>query len=179
MSGFLDYLCHWASRIERASGARESLLHWLMLLQAMVAIGLALFLRIDAVVLLLLIVLLVAHEITGYYDLSLAIPTRRVTVFEQQVHSALEVLPFCALLLVMILHWSQTLALAGIGAEKADFSFATKQPPHLAELIPPLAVFVPLAIIPYLEEFFRGWRMRRAAIDRTGTTARSETARGN
>ena len=30
-AGFSDYLCHRAAHIGRANGARESLLHWLML----------------------------------------------------------------------------------------------------------------------------------------------------
>jgi len=156
--GFLDYLCHRKSHIERASGITESLIHWLMLAEAMLAVGLALFLKIDALVLALLLVLLVSHEVSGYYDLRLAISTRRVTIIEHQIHSALEILPLCALLLVMILHWPQTEALVGWGRERADFSFESKQAPRLAELLPPLAVFLLLGLLPYLEELARGLR---------------------
>jgi hypothetical protein len=158
LSGFLDYLCHRNSHIERASGATESLIHWLMLGEATLAVGLALFLKIDALVQSLLLVLLVAHEVTGYYDLRLAMSTRKVTIIEHQIHSALEILPLCALLLVMILHWPQTQALVGLGSEKADFTLGAKQPPRLSELLPPLAVFLLLAILPYVEELARGLR---------------------
>ena len=74
----------------------------------------------------LMVVCLIAHELTGYLDLKLAMAPRRVTIFEPQVHSALEILPFTAMLLVMILHWPQAQALFGIGHESAGFSLGPK-----------------------------------------------------
>lgn len=69
-----------------------------------------------------MLVCLIAHEVTGHFDLRLAMATREVTVFEHQVHSALEILPLTAILLVMALHWPQALALFDQGMETADFS---------------------------------------------------------
>jgi hypothetical protein len=135
--GFLDYLCHRASHMENATGARESLLHWLMLLEVMLPLFLAVFFRINALVLALMLLCLAAHEITGYYDLKLAMATRKVTAFEHQVHSALEILPLTAMLLIMTLHWPQTLALFGLGSRHADFSLGPKQMPRWGELVPP------------------------------------------
>ncbi len=163
VAGFLDYLCHRASHIEQATGVRESLIHWLMLAEVMVPLFLAVFFRINALVLVLMLICLVAHEITGYYDLKLAMATRRVTVLEHQVHSALEILPLAAILLVMTLHWPQTLALFGAGPQPADFSLGAKQTPRWGELFPPAATFIALAILPYLEELWRGSRQRRKA----------------
>jgi hypothetical protein len=125
------------------------------------------FFRINALLLALMLLCLVAHEITGYYDLKLAMATRKVTVFEHQVHSALEILPLAAILLVMTLHWPQTLALFGAGAERADFSLGPKQIPRWGEIIPPATAFIALAILPYLEELLRGFRAR----NRHGDTA--------
>lgn len=158
ISGFLDYLCHRASHIECAAGVRESVIHWLMLAEIMLPLGLAVFFRINALVLSVMILSLIAHEATGYFDLKLAMTTRRVTVFEHQVHSALEVLPLAALLLIMTLHWPQALALFGLGPQHADFSLGPKQMPRWGEIIPPLGAFVTLAIVPYLEELIRGFR---------------------
>lgn len=160
VAGFLDYLCHRRSHIERATGICESLIHWLMLVEVGVPLCLAVFFRIDALILGLMLACLAAHEITGYFDLKLATATRRVTIFEHQVHSALEILPLTAILLVMILHWPQTLALFGAGPEHADFSLGSKQTPRWGEIIPPAAAFLLLAILPYGEEIWRGWRMR-------------------
>ena len=160
ISGFLDYLCHRQSHIERAAGIRESAIHWLMLAQVMLPLGLAVFFRINALVLTIMIVCLIAHEVTGYFDLKLAMATRRVTIFEHQVHSALEILPLTAMLLVMALHWPQTQALFGFGPERADFSLGPKQMPRMGEIIPPLTAFLALAILPYLEELARGLRRK-------------------
>lgn len=162
LSGFFDYLCHRASDIAEANGARESLIHWLMLAEVGVPLTLAVFFQINALLLALMLICLVAHEITGYLDLKLAMATRRVTIFEHQVHSLLEVLPLTAVLLTMILHWPQTLALLGRGSEAADFALRWKMPPRWAEFIPPAAGFLVLALLPYAEELWRGWRKKRA-----------------
>jgi hypothetical protein len=156
--GFLDYLCHRASRMTDQTGPRESLLHWLMLLHVAVPLALAVFFRINALVLLLMLVCLIAHEVTGYFDLKLAMATRQVTAFEHQVHSALEILPLTAILLVAALHWPQAIALFGAGAESADFSLGPKQLPRWGELLPPATAFLLLAAFPYLEELIRGIR---------------------
>jgi hypothetical protein len=112
-------------------------------------------------ILLVMIACLIAHEITGYLDLKLAMATRTVTIFEHQVHSLLEVLPFTAMLLVMALHWPQAEALFGFGPEAPDFSLGPKQVPRWDEIIPPAAAFLLFVIVPYAEELRRGARARR------------------
>ncbi len=159
--GFLDYLCHRATHIEVATGIRESLIHWLMLAEVALPLSLAVFFRINALVLAVMLICLIAHEVTGYYDLKLAMATRKVTVFEHQVHSALEILPLTAMLLTMTLHWPQALALFGAGTEHADFSLGPKQTPRWGELIPPGATFIALAVMPYAEELLRGLRAKK------------------
>jgi hypothetical protein len=161
VAGFLDYLCHRRSHIEQATGARESLIHWLMLAEVMVPLSLAVFFRINALVLAVMLVCLIAHQVTGYVDLKLAMATRQVTIFEHQVHSVLEVLPLTAILLVMTLHWPQAQALFGLGPETAQWFLGPKQIPRWGEIVPPLAAFLLLAIAPYAEEFVRGLSVRR------------------
>lgn len=158
--GFLDYLCHRASDIEHAAGPRESLIHWLMLAEVLLPLTLAVFFRINALVIGVMLVCLVTHEITGYQDLKLAMATRKVTIFEHQVHSALEILPLAAILLIMTLHWPQALALFGAGSERADLSLGPKQVPRWGEIIPPGATFLALVVLPYLEEIWRTIRTR-------------------
>jgi hypothetical protein len=157
-AGFLDYLCHRASNIEHVNGAKESALHWLMVGEVGVPILAALFLKIDALMFAFMILCLVAHELTGYADLRLAMRTRRVTAFEQQVHSVLEMMPLTALLLLALLHWPQAQALFGFGPDHADFSIALKEPPAWSALIPPGIGFLIFAILPYAEEMVRGLR---------------------
>ncbi len=161
IAGFLDYLCHRTSDIEHATGVKESLIHWLMVSEVAVPLLLAVFFRINALILTLMIVCLIAHEVTGYLDLKIAMATRKVTIFEHQVHSVLEILPFTAMLLVMALHWPQTVSLLGLGHEAADFSLDPKQVPRWGEIIPPAAVFILFVLAPYAEEMLRGSRAKR------------------
>lgn len=161
VAGFLDYLCHRRSHIEAANGAHESLIHWAMLIEVVVPLGLAVFLRINALVLALMLVCLIAHEVTGYLDLRVAMATRGISAFESQVHSLLEVLPLAAILLVMTLHWPQAQALFGLGPEKAQWYLGPKQTPRWGELAPPIAGFLALALLPYGEEIWRCLRREK------------------
>jgi len=158
LAGFADYCCHRATDIEHANGVRESVLHWLMLGEVGAPIIAAVFLQINALLFLFMIICLIAHEVTGYVDLKLAMATRRVTAFEQQVHSVLEMMPLMALLLLAVLHWPQAQALFGFGDAHADFSLGLKQAPSWMALIPPFVGFTLFALLPYLEEFVRGLR---------------------
>jgi hypothetical protein len=160
-AGFADYLCHRASSIETTSGIKESLLHLLQFAEMAVPTLAAIFLEINALVILTMIVCLIAHEGTAIWDVSYANATRKVTPAEQHVHSFLEMLPLMGLLIVIMLHWGQFLALFGLGQETADFGLWLKQPP-----LPWLYVTVILSlvllfeILPYLEELVRGLRHR-------------------
>ncbi len=159
LAGFVDYLCHRASGIERANGAKESALHWLMVGEVGVPLVMAIFLKVNALIIGFAILCLLAHEYTGWLDLQLAMRTRKVTAFEQQVHSVLEMMPLAALLLLCILHWSQAEALFGLGTSRADLSLQLAEPPlPWGALLLPGAAFLLLAIIPYAEEFIRGLR---------------------
>ena len=159
-AGFLDYLCHRISdRYGKGVLPQESLIHWAMLAEAAVPLRLAVFFSINALVIAAMLISLVAHEITGYLDLRLAMATRKVTIFEHQVHSALEILPFTAILLVMALHWPQTKALFGAGAESADFALRWTGA-HWHELLPPAFLFLVGIIFPYAEELYREIRRK-------------------
>ncbi|HEY6579108.1 MAG TPA: hypothetical protein VIY09_07275 [Rhizomicrobium sp.] len=163
LSGFADYLCHRAAHMECATGARESVFHWLMLGEAGVALAAATWLEVNALVFVWLIVLLAVHEITSHFDGRYATATRRVTVFEFQIHALLEILPLTALLLLAIMHWQQAEALFGFGRTHADWRLVLKPPPSFAVIGPLAAAFFLLAVLPYSEEFWRGLRARRAA----------------
>ena len=160
LAGFADYLCHRATDLEHASGARESAIHWLMLAEVGVPLLAAVFFKVNALIMAVMIVFLIAHEITGHLDLKLAMRTRYVSPLEQQIHSLLEVLPFCAMLLVFILHWNQALALFGMGREHAEWFIGAKPLPSFAELMWPGIAFLIFAILPYAEEFIRGLRTK-------------------
>jgi threonine/homoserine/homoserine lactone efflux protein len=74
LAGLADYLCHRATDIEHTSGWRESLLHLVLLAEAGVPLLAALFLEINALVILLMIGGLVLHELTVWLELRYVVP---------------------------------------------------------------------------------------------------------
>src|SRR5437588_3423031 len=121
-AGFADYLCHRASSIETTSGWKESLLHLLQFGEMAIPTLAAIFLEINALVIAVMIVSLVAHEATAIWDVSYAYGKREVTPTEQHVHSFLEMLPLMGLLIIVTLHWQQFLSLFGLAKEIAEFT---------------------------------------------------------
>jgi hypothetical protein len=160
-AGFADYLCHRAASIETTSGWKESLLHLLQFGEMGIPTLAAIFLEINALVILIMIICLLAHEATAIWDVSYAYRTREVTPTEQHVHSFLEMLPLMGLLIVATLHWQQVLALFGLGHEAADFGLRLKQPPLPWIYVSVILCLVLLfEVLPYLEELARGIRHR-------------------
>jgi hypothetical protein len=160
-AGFADYCCHRVASIESTSGWKESLLHLLMFVEMAIPTLAAIFLEINALIIAIMIVSLIAHEATAIWDVSYAYRTREVTPTEQHVHSFLEMLPLTGLLIVVTIHWQQFLALFGLGTEGAAWTLHLKQPP-----LPWLYVSVILSLVllfevlPYLEELWRGIKAR-------------------
>lgn len=160
-AGFADYLCHRASDIEHTSGWKESVLHLLQFGEMAVPILAAMFLDINALVIAVMIVCFFLHEATALWDVSYASATREVTPIEQHVHSFLEMLPLMGLLMVIVLHWDQFIALFGLAP--ARFDIALKQPPlGFGYVITILALVLLFEVLPYLEELLRGLRARRS-----------------
>jgi hypothetical protein len=158
-AGFADYLCHRASDIAHTSGYRETLLHLLMFAEIAVPLLAALFFEINALVMLLMIAGFILHEATALWDVSFAIDKRDVGPIEQHVHSFLELLPLMAMLIAVILHWPQFLALFGLGPEAPRFALILKSEPlpwtYVAAFL--VAVLL-LELLPYAEELARGLR---------------------
>jgi hypothetical protein len=159
-AGFADYLCHRAADIEHTSGTKESLLHLLQFAEMAVPILAAIFLEINALIILGMIVCFLLHEATALWDVSYATRTRVVTPIEQHVHSFLEMLPLMGLLMVAVLHWSQFISLFGLAP--ANFALHLKQPPlPWAYVVTMLTLVLLFEVLPYLEELARGLRARR------------------
>lgn len=159
LAGMADWAFHRATDIQRTSGAKESLIHLLMLAEMGVPVLAGLLLDINALVLVIMAVAFVVHEATALWDVSYAVTRRTVKPMEQHVHSFLEVLPFMALSFVGCLHWPQAFAIVGLGPEPADWGLRLKAEPlprgYLVGMLVLIAVF---EVLPYVEEFWRGWK---------------------
>ena len=103
-----------------------------------------------------------------------------MTPFEQHVHSFLELVPLMAILLVVARHWTQFLALLGLGREPARFELTAKSEPLPVAYIAILfALILLFELLPYLEELWRGLRARRrSAASAGGPASASPHARG-
>jgi len=170
LAGFADWFCHRASHIETTAGVRESALHILQFAEVGLGLLAALFLEINAGVIAFMMVVFFVHEGTALWDVSYAVAERTVTPVEQQIHSFLEIIPMIAIICVSALHWNQFQALFGFGPENAQFTLGWKSPPvplpYVLVLITSVLLF---AVIPYIEELYRGLRARRSAISRKHT----------
>ncbi|HET9864844.1 MAG TPA: hypothetical protein VFP37_15480 [Steroidobacteraceae bacterium] len=155
LSAFGDWLCHRRTSIETTSGSRESALHVLLHLLIAVPIVLGLFLRIDALVLVLMAAGVIAHMAVSLWDTSDAQPRRFISPLEQQIHSYLEMLPVFALALIVLLHWNE------VGQPVWRFERRANALPTSWLAGVPIALAGGLLLI--VEEWFRG---RRAVAHR-------------
>jgi hypothetical protein len=160
-AGIADWLCHRASDIEHTTGAKESLLHLLMFGEVAIPLVAALFLEINALVIAVMITAFFIHEATALWDVSYAVSRRYVSPIEQHIHSFLEMIPLMAIAFVIVLHWSQFLALFGRGPASASFTLQLKHPPlSVAYVSTVLVAAFALAFLPCMEELWRGVRAR-------------------
>ncbi|MGZ9204799.1 MAG: diguanylate cyclase [Nitrospira sp.] len=156
LAGLSDYVLHKRTHIEDTSGTKESVLHALQLVEAGVPVILGLLFDINALILAIMLVALVAHEATALWDVTYAHTRRYIGPLEQHVHSFLEVLPIMAVSFVTVLYWDQLQALLGMGSQTARFEFRPKadpiSAPYLLSFFGSIAIFIG---IPYGEELWR------------------------
>jgi hypothetical protein len=103
-AGGADWLCHRRSRIEETSGTRESWLHIVAFAEIALPTIAALFLELNALMLVVAGAAVLAHMATSLLDTAVSQPRRHISPIEQQVHSYLEMLPLFAFAIVAVLH---------------------------------------------------------------------------
>jgi hypothetical protein len=175
VAGIADYLCHRRTSIEHTSGRGESALHVLQAIEIGVPLLAGLFFEINALVLAIMIVGVVAHSLTALWDSSYSNSRRYISPLEQHVHSHLEYVPLVALLLVALLHWGQLRALFGMGSEPPAFALAPKEHPiPLPALLTVLVSIIGVHGALLAEEFLRTSRHAAGRSDaRSGDASQS------
>ena len=171
-AGVADWICHRATNIEGTTGAKESLMHLLMLAEVSVPVTVGYFLEVTAPVAALMIVAFLLHEATALWDVSYAVTARDVTPIEQHVHSFLEMVPLMAISFIAVLHWPQFRALVGLGREPADLTIRLKDKPLPPHYIPiSLGATGVFELLPYLEELYRCLRASHGRLIPAGSPA--------
>jgi hypothetical protein len=103
----LDWYCHRRTHIEEPENgsATESLVHSAMFAEAGLPLLLAVAFEMNPLVVSLMTGSALAHEATAMADVRVALNSKRhVSQWEQHIHSFLEVMPFCVVPLMILLH---------------------------------------------------------------------------
>jgi hypothetical protein len=157
-AGAADWWQHRASDIQDTAGAKETLIHLLMLAEGGVPVMAGLLLEIDPLVLSVMIAGFFLHEATAMWDVSYAVTVREVKPAEQHAHSFLEMVPLMALVLVSLANWPQLKALAGLRVDPQKRLRLKKEPLGPAYVLGALGSMFVIDVLPYLEELLRDWR---------------------
>src|SRR5216684_997827 len=88
IAGFIDWVCHRATHVERTSGLKESLIHSLMGLQLGIPILLCLVFEVNVLIFFICALMWVLHEIVAHWDVHYASPLRTISIWEVHVHKA-------------------------------------------------------------------------------------------
>jgi hypothetical protein len=156
ISGFIDWVCHKRTGIERTSGIKESLMHSLMGIQLGIPIILCLTFKVNVLILLLCFAAWLAHEVVAHSDVHYAAPRRHISIWEVHVHNYMATVPLYLLMLVVIINWSTTVKLFNLDFA-GEFTLQRVEEPHgsPAYLRHYLLFMTALCVIPYLEELLR------------------------
>ena len=87
IAGFIDWVCHRATHVERTSGLKESLIHSLMGLQLGIPILLCLIFKVNVLIFFICALMWVLHEFVAHWDVLYASPLRRISIWEVHVHN--------------------------------------------------------------------------------------------
>ncbi|MFN0314136.1 MAG: diguanylate cyclase [Burkholderiales bacterium] len=162
VTGFIDWCCHRATKIEHTSGLRESLVHSLMGIQLGIPILLGLLFEINVLVLLICLAAFVLHEAVAHYDVRYSAPKRHISIWEVHVHNYMATIPLYLLMLIAVLNWDVVKRL--IAFEWAGQMNLTPLPVpvgHPGYLPGYLLAMGVLCVVPYLEENLRCLRAAR------------------
>lgn len=174
LSGFGDYLFHARTDIAHTSGTHESALHLLQTAEIGIPLLAFLFFQANAPVLLLMIAGVAAHAFTSWRDLRYAAQLRYIPPGEQYVHAFLNVLPWVALALVLVLHWPAVASLFDPSVA-SDWVPRPRRPGFDGAIVfAVLASSALLGLLPGVLEFIRTLSARRSA--ETIVQARAATA---
>jgi hypothetical protein len=162
LPGLADWVCHRKSEIDvpERGGVQESLVHILMFSEGAIPMGLSLLAEINPLVVTMLTASALVHQVTAQWDLRIANESNReVTPLEQQVHTALEAIPFLVAILA-------ALQLAEDPERSQPWRLHRKARPLPASFV--MGVLLGAGItgaLPHLEEL---WRCVRTSRQRSG-----------
>ena len=168
LAGFLDWLWHRQTKIETTSGAKESVMHLLMMVEAGAPILTGLFLEMNAGAFALMGAGWLAHEMTVAWDVNYTVSRRTIFPREQHTHGYMQTIPFDIIATMVCLHPEQflsILSLLGLGSERPDFKLRFRKPPvPLKDFVAIVACMGLMSGLPHVEELWRCYRAQRSGL---------------
>ena len=104
-AGFVDYLSHRRTHIERTSGPTESWFHLAQFASLALPFFLVVFLQVTPLVIAIVAGSLVLHTALSMADVAYTDGRRYISPVEQHVHAFMVVLPVVAAAIVALLNW--------------------------------------------------------------------------
>ncbi|HUD40695.1 MAG TPA: hypothetical protein VMR06_01725 [Dokdonella sp.] len=155
LAGAADHQLHRRAAIEDNAGWPESLLHVAEWTQVALPAWAALWLELNYTILALVLAGAAAHQATAWWDTHHAQRHRLISATEQQVHGFMNVLPLIAAALAFAEAWF------GSGTWQPDWTLRPKAEPLPTSIAILASVAIALAVLPILEETWRGLRRAR------------------
>jgi hypothetical protein len=163
IAGFIDWVCHRATHVERTSGLKESLIHSLMGLQLGIPILLCLIFEVNVLIFFICALMWVLHEIVAHWDVHYASPLRTISIWEVHVHNYMATVPLYLFMLIVVINWD-------VAVKAVTFQWSGQftlnrlaSPPGSTAYLPEYMAFMTvLCVLPYLEENLRCLRYARS-----------------
>lgn len=163
IAGFIDWMCHRHTHIERTSGVKESFIHLLMGAQVGAPIILCLIFEVNILLLFLIFFVLITHELVAHWDVHFTAPRREISIWEVHAHNYLATIPFYLTALILVRKWDVVLKLinfewAGQFALEIRGEPIGGTPYYLPYY---LSFMIAICVVPYFEELWRCYRYQK------------------
>ncbi len=160
ITGFIDWCCHRATKIETTSGLRESLMHTAMGIQVGIPILVCILFYVNVTVLLICFGAVLLHEFVAHYDVHYASPRRHISIWEVHVHNYMATIPLYLLMLIIVINWEMFINLITLNWA-GNMQLQRVSNPHSGSTYLPayLAFMGVTCVLPYAEENLRCLRV--------------------
>ena len=156
LSGFVDWLCHRATKIQHTSGYKESLLHMCMGIQVGIPIVLSMIFQMNVLVMLLCFLAWASHEVVAHYDVHYTAPRREISIWEVHAHNYLATVPFYMVALVVVRNFDVFLDLITLNWGGGIQLLWRTEPVGGSGYLGGYLIFMSIfCYFPYIEEFLR------------------------
>lgn len=161
ITGFIDWICHRATKIEHTSGLKEAFIHVLMGVQLAIPIAVGILFEMNVLVFLICLGALIAHEVVAHHDVKYTMDIREISIWEVHAHNYLATIPFYLIALIGVRNPETVIKTFTFDwAGEMGMTLRTEPVGGGAYLIWYVGFMGVVCLLPYTEEIFRCLRVR-------------------